>query len=106
MLFVVAFTATGCMGSDDDLVASAVPTTTGIPVGAPGAVGARVEQPAPVMPYGPRTEGIQEKINPVPPPAKTGPEPVIPPSPFGVPPDDEDPQPVPPPTKKQKGTKI
>ena len=104
-LFVVAFAAIGCMANDDDLQAAAAPTTTGIPIGAPGAVGARLEAPTPAaFPYKPRTETIEEEINPKPvqPPSTA---PVIPPSPFGEPPDDEDPPPTPP-TKKQKGTKI
>jgi len=95
----VAFAIVGCTHGDEDLPATAVPTTTGIPISAPGAVGAQVEPPAPpTLPRPPRSEGIEQKINP-------GPEPVIPPSPFGSPPD-EDPPPSTTTKKKPKGTQL
>jgi hypothetical protein len=99
--FVVAAIALGCVGTEEDISATAAPTTTGIPIGAPGAVGARVEPNVAVAipPREPSTNGIEEKIEPGP-----GHDPVIPPSPFGSPQDD-DPPPLTP-KKKPKGTKI
>lgn len=100
------FVASGCWGKDEELQAMAVPTSTGIPIAPPGAVGADVDPTAP-RPRGlraPRTEELEQKINPE--PGKPA-EPVIPPSPFGAPPDPDD-EPVAPPTTKKKpqGTKI
>jgi hypothetical protein len=100
---MVAFVALGCMAADEDIPAAAVPTTTGIPIGAPGAVGARVEPPAPpAILRAPRSNGIEQKINPDPLP-EPGHEPIIPPSPFGSPQDDG---PAVTTKKKPKGTKI
>lgn len=89
----------------------AVPTSTGIPMAPPGALGADVDpKPVPRPPRPNRSEGIEQKINPEPgkPGEPTTPsEPVIPPSPFGTPPDPDD-EPAPPVTTKKKpqGTKI
>lgn len=96
------------MGNDDEIPASAAPTTTGIPMGAPGAIGARVEPLATaVVPRVPRLEGVEQKINPVPTPTPTTTaDPVVPPSPFGTPPDDDPLAPEPTTKKKPKGTKI
>jgi len=75
-------------------------------MGAPGAIGARVEaQVATADPRVPRLEGLEQKINPGPTPT-VAPTPVIPPSPFGTPPDEDPLAPEPTPTKKPKGTKI
>lgn len=74
-------------------------------MGAPGAVGARVEISTPAVPRIPRLEGLEQKINPVPPPTTTV-DPVIPPSPFGNPADDDPLAPEPTTKKKPKGTKI
>lgn len=99
---MVAIVVSGCLATDEDISATAVPTTTGIPMGAPGAVGVRVDSAAatagPRLPHSPPSNHIEEKINPGP-----GHEPVIPPSPFGSPPDDDPPTTT---KKKPKGTKI
>lgn len=96
----------GCTPKDEEIQASAAPTTTGIPMGAPGAVGARVEAPPPTPgPRVPRLEGLEQKINPGPTPT-VAPTPVIPPSPFGTPPEDDPLDPEPTTKKKPKGTKI
>ncbi|MBK9263715.1 MAG: hypothetical protein IPM54_28415 [Polyangiaceae bacterium] len=100
VVFFVSFAGLGCIGGDEETPATAVPTTTGIPMGAPGAVGAHVEPPPPPsLPRPPRSEGVEQKINP-----GTGPEPVIPPSPFGSPLHDEPPSTTT--KKKPKGTAL
>lgn len=74
-------------------------------MGAPGAVGARIEISTPAVPRIPRVEGIEQKINPGPTPTTTV-DPVVPPSPFGTPPEDDPFAPQPTTKKKPKGTKI
>lgn len=108
----LALVSLGCGSKDEELQAMAVPTSTGIPMAPPGAVGADVDpKPVPRPPRPNRSEGIEQKIDPKPgntleptPPS----EPVIPPSPFGTPPDPDDDEPTPPVTTKKKpqGTKI
>jgi hypothetical protein len=95
----------GCSSRDDEGPAAATPAATMIPVGAPGAEGARFD-PAPPSRL-PKPSSLEQRIDPGPSPVTPGPNPVTPPSPFGVPPSVEGPaEPASPPTKKQKGTKI
>ncbi|HVK65316.1 MAG TPA: hypothetical protein VM694_12620 [Polyangium sp.] len=92
----------GCGSHDDEGPASAAPAATMIPMGAPGAEGAKFD-PAPETPPAKPTE-MRQKID------GTS-DPLAPPSPFGLPPENQHegpvaPTPPPPPNMKKKGTKI
>lgn len=105
--------ALGCGSRDDDGPAAAMPTATSIPMGAPGAEGARFEPAA--LPKPPKSSSIRQKINPdnpdappvpVPEPEESS-DPLTPPSPFGTPAPEPTPiHPPVPPMKQPKGTKI
>ncbi|MDC0745512.1 hypothetical protein [Polyangium mundeleinium] len=92
----------GCGSHDDEGPASAAPAATMIPMGAPGAEGAKFD-PTPETPP-PKPSEMRQKIDGTP-------EPLAPPSPFGLPPENQHegpatPTPPPPPNLKKKGTQI
>ncbi|MDI1445223.1 hypothetical protein [Polyangium sp. 6x1] len=99
LLTVAVPTGLGCGSHDDEGAVSAAPAATMIPMGAPGAEGAKYD-PTPEAPPAKPTD-LRQKID-------GSPDPLAPPSPFAQPPQNEHEGPAtpPPPNMKKKGTKI
>lgn len=94
-------TGLGCGSQDDEGPAAATPAATMIPMGAPGAEGAKYDLTPATPP--PRPADVRQKVD-----GSQDPLAPAPPSPFGLPPENHHEAPVtpPPPSIKRKGTKI